>query len=134
MSVIDYGDTIFLAALSSTTSSSAGPVIFDWVQINHGGHYNNDTGIYTVPYDGIYQFHVQTPAYSSSGNVRIDIEVDGTAVGSHADPWVHDQYRSATVLLEIEAGQEVNVLRSGGAYGDTTYLRSYFSGYMISTN
>ena len=52
-----YRDTIFLAALSSFASS--GDVKFDREVINPWGHYDPSTGPYIVPYDGIYQFHVQ---------------------------------------------------------------------------
>ena len=37
--------------------TSSGDVIFDREEINPGGYYNKQTGIYTVPCDGIYQFH-----------------------------------------------------------------------------
>ena len=120
--------------MTYTTSSSDSPVNFDWDVINPGGHYDNTTGYYTVPYDGIYQFHVQMQSYSSSYTIYIHIYVDGSTTGSHADSWSHDGYRSATVLLELEAGQVVSVYRYGGASGCSYCLHSYFSGYMISSN
>ena len=125
-----YSDTIFLAALSNTTIRER--VIFDRDVINPGGYYNNQTGYYTVPYDGIYQFHAQVQA--SSSTVLIELRVDGGAVGSHADGPFHDGYRSATVLLQLEAGQEVNVFQKGGAFGYPIYLTTYFHGYMVSTD
>ena len=89
-----------------------------------------DTGIYTVPYDGTYQFH--TLVQSNDGNlVFIEIYVDGSITGSHDDNWSHEQYRSATVLLQLEAGQEVRVYQGNGVLGCSTCLRTYFHGYMI---
>ena len=129
-----YRDRIFLAALSSSQSGSGNPVIFDRAEINPGGYYDPTTGYYTVSYDGIYQFHVQMAGYSSSDTLLIDIRVDGSAIGSHNDDFHHEGYRTATVLLELQAAQTVSVYRSGGALGSSNYLQSYFHGYMISSN
>ena len=92
------------------------------------------TGIYTVPYDGIYQFHVKLTARSSSDLSLIRIYVDSTSEGSHNDAWGEGQHREATVLLALEAGQKVEVGTPYGCYGGTTIFRSYFHGYMISSN
>ena len=127
-----YGDTIFLAALS-TVASSSGDVIFEREEINPGSYYNNQTGIYTVPYDGIYQFHAS--AQSDNDEVlNIQIHVDGSVTGSHSDGYNHENYRSATILLQLEAGQEVNVYQANGVYGSTSYLFTYFHGFMISAD
>ena len=128
----DYGDTIFLAALSSSTSGSANPMIFNKAEINPGGHYNSSTGYYTVPYNGIYQFHVQMAAYSCP--IFIHIYVDGSNLGTHTDVYYHQDYQSATMLLDLQAGQTVHVYRAGGAYGCTNCLTSYFWGHMISAS
>ena len=130
----DYGDTVFLAALQSSISSTADPVLFDWEVINHGGHYNPSTGEYTVPYDGIHHFHTQMQGDLSTDTIWLTIQVDGSESGSHRDAWLFEEYRSATVLLELQAGQAVNVYMNGGAEGSSTYLYTYFSGYMISAN
>ena len=95
---------IFLAALSSSSTVSENPVIFDTDEINPGGHYNPSTGYYTVPYDGIYQFHVQMQSLTDPNAVFIHIHVDGSPSGSHVDTQYHDGYRFATVLLELQAG------------------------------
>ena len=34
------------------------PIVFDETRLNPGGHYDNTTGIYTIPIDGIYEFNV----------------------------------------------------------------------------
>ena len=102
-------------------------------EINPGDYYNPITGYYTVPYNGIYQFHVHITAYSSSSNLDVYINVDGSYTGSHMDTWYEKKYRSATVLLDLQAGQLVSVM-AGAAYGSASTLRSYFHGYMIAAN
>ena len=111
--------------------SSSGDVIFEREEINPGDYFNNQTGIYTVPCDGIYQFHAS--AQSNDDNVlNIQIHVDDSVTGSHSDGYNHENYRSATVLFQLEARQEVNVYQANGVYGNTIYLMTYFHGYMIS--
>ena len=50
-------DTLFLATISAETIeiSDDEPIPWDSALINSGGHFNNVTGGYTVPYDGYYQ-------------------------------------------------------------------------------
>ena len=49
---------MFLAAVSGGAQIPSNPIVFDYSFINHGNHYDNTTGIYTVPIDGIYEFYV----------------------------------------------------------------------------
>ena len=55
-----YHQTSFLATFSANTLTPTNPIVFDVTRLNPGGHYDNTTGIYTVPLDGIYQviFHI----------------------------------------------------------------------------
>ena len=75
-------------------------LVFDWEVINHGGHYDPTTGIYTVPYDGMYQFHAQM---TDNALVAIRIYVDENDDESHADQYSHEGFRSATVILDLQA-------------------------------
>ena len=86
---------------------------------NHGGHYDPSTGLYTAPYDGIYQLHAQMESNGSGNTVLIDFRVDGVAIGTHDDAYYQDQYRSVTLLIELLAGQTVEVYGYGGARGST---------------
>ena len=115
-------------ALGSPNSSGEDPVLFNWEVLNPGGHYNPSTGYYTVPYDGIYQFHVQMAAESTTSTVVINIKVHNSYTGSHVDTWCREYHTSATLLLDLQAGQTVSVHRETGAYGDPNYLLSYFWG------
>ena len=128
-----YQDATFLAALSSTVSGDA--LIFDREEINPGGHYDSSTGVYTVPYDGIYQFSVN--AQWNFGYVSVRVYVDRLTAGSHVD-LIGDAstiYRSPTFILELTAGQTVEVIQLlsiSGVRGCETSLCSYFTGHLIS--
>ena len=54
--VAGYHDTSFLATFDVNDFIPTNPIVFDVTRLNPGGHYDNTTGIYTVPLDGIYQF------------------------------------------------------------------------------
>ena len=119
----------------SSVNGVYNPLVFTNAVINPGGHYNTSTGMYTAPYDGIYQFsvHLQNSDYT-----MIEIYVDGSQSGSHNDNYGYSDvyYRSTTLLLELRAGQTVHVgtgSSSGGALGSSSYLYSYFSGHQISS-
>ena len=57
-----YHDKSFLATFSVNDLDPTNPIVFDVTRLNPGGHYDNTTGIYTVPLDGIYQviFHIRS--------------------------------------------------------------------------
>ena len=131
-------DTVFLATLRSPVGW-VNPIIFDDDVINPGGHYSTTTGKYTVPYDGIYQFAVHLQ--DDGGDTMIEMLIDDAlSTIAHRDYLTRPEiyYRSTTVLQELTAGQTVHVgcvdANAGGAFGQTSHLRSYFSGYMISAN
>ena len=74
-----YYATSFLATFSVGSLTPTNPIVFDVTRLNPGGHYDNTTGIYTVPIDGTYQvvFHIW-----SNGDAAIypHLVVDGTRV------------------------------------------------------
>ena len=88
---------------------------------------------YIAPCDGIYQFSAHLTRESSSNGVDLDIYVDGSRVGAHSDLYQTTDFRSTTLLQELQAGQTVYVSTSYGADGSPTFQRTYFSGYMISS-
>ena len=74
-----YYETSFLATFSSTTLIPTDPIVFDVTRLNPGGYYDNTTGIYTVPLDGIYQFTYHIWGYNDAV-IYPRLVVDGTSV------------------------------------------------------
>ena len=56
---LGYADTAFLATFTTDPGVPEGPIVWNETRVNPGGYYDNTTGIYTVPIDGIYEFTVQ---------------------------------------------------------------------------
>ena len=76
--ILGYYRTSFLATFSDYTVTTTDPIVFDANRLNPGGHYNNRTGIYTVPLDGIYQITFHIWAYGEQ--IYSHLVVDGTKV------------------------------------------------------
>ena len=100
-----------------------------------GGNFNNNTGVYTAPYNGVYLFCVQKRSDDNDGDFKITIDgVDTTVTGesSYSDDYPA-QYGTTTVLLQLDAGQQVAVVQWG--YGNmwlSTSMESWFAGYMVA--
>ena len=61
--------------------------------------------------------------------------IDDSQIGAHDDATANNEKnRSTTVLYQLTTGQTVHVATDVGAYGDTSYFRSYFSGFLLLAN
>ena len=74
---LGYADTAFLVTIvSETIFPVPNPITFNETRINLDGHYDNTTGIYTVPLDGIYDFYVHVYSYPDVDYI-VKLYVDG---------------------------------------------------------
>ena len=62
-----HADTIFLATIGAErVTHVSDPIVFSESRLNPGDHYDDTTGIYTNPIDGIYEFYVNVRAQPDS--------------------------------------------------------------------
>ena len=119
-------------------------MIFDQTRINPGGHYDNTTGIFTVPVNGIYE--ITSHLYNSpdvdnfsSHYLKVDDQnVTYTVHSDYTSEAVERVSLSSTVLLSLTRGQQVWVypFLTDGVYGSSSrgYMYSWFTGHLISAD
>ena len=77
--ILGYSDLTFLATFDTISPAVTQPIIFNNAVLNPGGHYDNETGIYTVSIDGTYEL-IFNLASSADVEYRAHLNVDGTPV------------------------------------------------------
>ena len=119
------------------------PIIFDDARINSGGYYNPNTGLYTAPLYGTYEFYVQLESYNYNGaydnwgfEVVMDQEVISYTRHNSASNLPFIESISSTVLIHLSIGQYVYVepVSLDGLYGSDIGMYSWFSGRLISAD
>ena len=74
-----YADASFLATFDEITLTPTDPIVFNYPVLNPGGHYNPNTGIYTIPIDGVYEFIFQLWS-DGDRSIYSYLNVDGVQV------------------------------------------------------
>ncbi|XP_066267217.1 neurotrypsin-like [Branchiostoma lanceolatum] len=125
----------FSASLNSRIGSSETDAIFNIIDANVGGHYDQTTGKFRAPLDGYYMFFFTGHKYSSY-DVYIDLIINGSV---YKDQWVYDtgssdSYDTASnsIILHLNMGDEVNLRVHSGYYLSGGGHQSSFSGFLLS--
>lgn len=99
-------------AASLGSSNSVGQIlIFDTTTLNVGEAYNNLTGIFVAPMDGIYIFSTSLcGGKSPDGHNHVDIMKNGQEMGAaYSSGTGHLDQGSVTVVMQLSVGDEVHV-------------------------
>ena len=123
-----------MAALDDGPQTVSNPIVFDYSFINPDDHYDNTTGIYTVPLDGIYEFYVIVYCSMDADcymYINIDDDLSYFTRTSRETEGHHSM--SATPTIHLTAGQEVSISPVvSGTYSDLTVnVRCWFSGHLL---
>uniref|UniRef100_UPI00358F77FD complement C1q-like protein 3 n=1 Tax=Myxine glutinosa TaxID=7769 RepID=UPI00358F77FD len=108
---------------------------FDDVVTNLGNHYNPNSGKFSSPISGIYFFTYHVLMRGGDGtSMWADLwkngQVRASAIAQDADQ--NYDYASNSVVLHLDAGDEVYVKLDGGkVHGGRTNKYSTFSGFMV---
>jgi len=113
-------------------------ILFTTIVSNEGGAYDSNTGYFTAPYDGLYQFHVTVCSYQQK-DVYVHLVAAGTALaGTHK--YNADTYGTCTSISGVarlssgdKAWVEGAVTVSGGLYGGNSNRWPSFSGMLVHT-
>ncbi|CAH1244700.1 PRSS12 [Branchiostoma lanceolatum] len=126
----------FSASPSSTFGATQADVIFNVIDTNVGGHYDETSGKFRAPVDGHYMFFFN--GYQHGANsMYIDLIVNDVLFKGQ---WVygsdsHDSYDTASnsIILHLNMGEEVNLrVRNGYYLGGG--VRTSFSGFLLSAD
>ena len=130
--VAGYKSAGFLAYLTYDVDGNAVTDIpFDTEAYDDGDNYNPSTGIYTVPYDGLYLIHARV--LSSAYNAAHWVKVDGVYAATSSQYDLDYQYQSAStsIVLHLVAEQEVAVEVVGGTIDGTYPMGSTFGATLL---
>ncbi|XP_062375785.1 complement C1q-like protein 4 isoform X2 [Sardina pilchardus] len=128
----------FSASLFTNNDTHIGPfktdqtLQFNLVFTNVGNAYDNSTGKFTAPLNGVYQFsyHVYAGGDNGAGAKLYHNEDQVVAAYNHVAP--HDINTSQSVILTLEKGDTVSLLLEAG-WWVASYLGhlTTFSGHLL---
>ena len=97
--------------------------------VNDGNVFNGDTGTFTCPVNGYYEFTFSGNAYST-GQTYIWVENNGTPVMRFLD--VHQEsLMSFTWIMKLSVGDKIRLyLEAGSIYSDG-YHYNFFNGMLL---
>ncbi|XP_061187002.1 complement C1q-like protein 4 [Saccostrea echinata] len=125
----------FTAGIPSQSSFWTGDVlIFSNVITNIGGGYNSNTGIFTAPVAGMYQFFVNICSYASKTTSYYIVLNGISKVTALSQSSNHAPYQTGTnmLLVRLEQGDKVWIKRrSGSGYYSSSPPFTTFSGFLI---
>ena len=116
------------------TVNSAKDIVFNKVLLNEGGYYNPGTGIFTCPWNGVYDisfFIGQRTDDKSTKGVWASLKVNGRTIAMGVVD-AYNQYQDLNggnrVLVRLEEGDKVIVAaREGGHIEGSSHRASTFS-------
>jgi hypothetical protein len=127
----------FLTNVKLTTDAQT--LVFGGVVLNDGNAYDRNTGIFTVPVDGVYLFSYAANDYHGH-LIYVQLVVNGNPESSvYMVPSTNKHMMgSNTVILRLRSGQQVSLRMLGSQTGDslqgTALLRTNtFSGALLYT-
>jgi len=129
---LSYKDALFFAKKESPAFSGylpTGTITFEEEDFDYSNDFQRETGVFTAPKDGFYQFFFDGYYYSYSGHLSVYIngEYDqyfsGSASSDHTFWWGYN----------LEQGDEVTIVNSSSSslYVDSDWSL-FFMGYLAS--
>ena len=110
------------------------------MEYNIGSAFDESTGKFTAPHDGIYSFYATAPIHQYSSSQKsnyIYIYVNGSSKAYHhvttsgAGRYQY-QHNSPSAVLKLSKGDTVHISMSGYFSNASTYCEStYFQGHLV---
>ncbi|RVE68999.1 hypothetical protein OJAV_G00073400 [Oryzias javanicus] len=126
----------FVAHQGSLRNIRFNPIIFDHVLVNQGSGYNNNTGVFTVPHAGVYQFVFSAQLCRGPNDNNWYFLVNGNQrMKCHAQVSGGDTVLNTCYYMEdLKAGDRVWVKQEVGscAWASTASRTITFSGILLA--
>ena len=111
-------------------------VIWKNIDYSIGSAFDQSTGVFTCPYDGIYSFYATAPIDSHTYG-DVSIYVNGSEKiryhqSNEGDSKNHLKHSSPNGALKLKKGDNVHIRMTGTFNHMSCQKRTYFQGYLIN--
>ena len=124
----------FTAIASSDVVYNDGEImLFDNIETNLGGFYDNSSSMFLCPYNGVYIFSISTRSYTNFYMYARIIHDNNPVAGTASDEVANDQ-GSVMAIIECLSGESVWVENYGDnrVLGGSSVMKySSFSGFLL---
>ena len=130
---LGYSSAGFLAYISRDVETDYTPVAFDTEVYDYDNNYNPATGVYLVPYDGLYLINAVVSGEDYNAGHSILLDGITATLTYELDPGYPYQSTSTSIVLHLESGQEVTVKSgfTGTVSGSAYYIKSSFGATLL---
>jgi hypothetical protein len=136
--LLSKNPAIFRATVDDAITAGPQTIIWNKTDINVGGGYNTETGLFTAPVSGFYYFHFHGLGNSSAGAIKLQWRKNGIRVGAPSSNEHAPFNQSATsyaqvsgdIIVDLEADDTFSVFIEA-----STFWVNYnvFTGFYISS-
>ncbi|XP_069127251.1 caprin-2-like [Argopecten irradians] len=107
-------------------------IVFEDASVNVGNGYDNSTGIFTCPYNGLYEFATTIVSAGEQHNLNFEMMMDTTQIAYvHATLYEYDMGAQVAVV-QCKQGQRVLVRQAKGSPHGLPGEFCTFSGHLIA--
>ena len=113
----------------SFNAGTHSPTLFDYEELMMGSRLDVDSGLFTVPHSGTYQFTFSGLA-GDKGNTLIELTLNGERIGVSYGLEYDDTLWIAE-LIDAKKGDKVAICVTGALY-DSYKLYTHFTGQLVA--
>jgi hypothetical protein len=128
-----YQPSFHVGKNNSPTVSAGNYFIFNYIRHNTGSHYNNATGRFTAPIDGVYHFSWSNITHDNSIQNEWYFHLNGSRYVDTRDDTQNNRHQTlaASVTTYLSAGDWVALYVDSGVMYANGENWSHFSGHLV---
>ena len=107
-------------------------VIWKNIEYNIGNAFDESTGKFTCPHDGIYSFYATSPVYNNDAHIYIYVNGSSKVYHYIYEPSSNYAHSSPHGVFKLKKGDSVHINMSGAfSRAGSECDRTYFQGHLI---